>query len=433
MQPSAASTSSVSQRSDCENAVADRCAAGRGVEELDRHVGGRAAADVPLVQPALQRRRVDGGDAVVQQPAAVQLAEDRGDAAGAVDVLHQVVPVRRDLADARHAARDLVDVGHREVQLGLLGGGEQVQHGVGRAAHGDVERHRVLEGLTRRDRARQHRRVVAVVVARAQLDGRAAGRLVELPARGVRRQRRAVARQREAQRLGQAVHRVGGEHAAAGAARRARRLLDAREVVVGDRVGHGVGDRRDQVQPLAHGAVDERRRAALHRAAGDEDRRDVQPQRGVEHPRRDLVAVGDAHHGVGAVRVDHVLDRVGDDVARGQRVEHAVVAHRDAVVDGDRVELARDAARGVDGVGDDPADGREMRVAGDELRVAVGDRDDRLAPDVLALDAGGPQERASARHVASVRDRSRPEVRHASKGTRPRAPSLRILSRACMR
>ncbi len=29
--------------------------------------------------------------------------------------------------------------------LGLVGGGEQVQHGVGRAAHGDVERHGVLE------------------------------------------------------------------------------------------------------------------------------------------------------------------------------------------------------------------------------------------------------------------------------------------------
>ena len=42
---------------------------------------------------------------------------------------------------------------------------------------------------------------------------------------------------------------------------------------------------------------------------------------------------------VGAVRVDHVLDAVGDELAAGQRIEHPAVAHRDAVVDRNRVEL----------------------------------------------------------------------------------------------
>ena len=43
--------------------------------------------------------------------------------------------------------------------------------------------------------------------------------------------------------------------------------------------------------------------------------------------------------------VDHILDRVGNDVARGQAVEHAVVAHGDAVVDGDGVKLGSIAAQ----------------------------------------------------------------------------------------
>jgi dihydroxy-acid dehydratase len=47
---------------------------------------------------------------------------------------------------------------------------------------------------------------------------------------------------------------------------------------------------------------------------------------------------------VGAVRVDHVLHRVGDHVAAGQRIQHAVVAHGDAVVHGDGVELLGHAA-----------------------------------------------------------------------------------------
>ena len=50
------------------------------------------------------------------------------------------------------------------------------------------------------------------------------------------------------------------------------------------------------------------------------------------------------------------LDRVGDDLAAGQRVAHALVVHRDAVADADGVELERRAAghadAGLDGVGD---------------------------------------------------------------------------------
>ena len=52
----------------------------------------------------------------VDQAGAVELAEDRHDAAGAVDVLHVDVGLgRRDLAQHRHAARQPVDVGHGEV------------------------------------------------------------------------------------------------------------------------------------------------------------------------------------------------------------------------------------------------------------------------------------------------------------------------------
>ena len=86
---------------------------------------------------------------VVQQPGPAQLAEDRRDAAGPVHVLHVVVGVRRHLGQARHPPGDGVDGGQVEVDLALLGGGQDVQHRVGGAAHGDVERHRVLERLAR--------------------------------------------------------------------------------------------------------------------------------------------------------------------------------------------------------------------------------------------------------------------------------------------
>ncbi len=114
--------------------------------------------------------------------------------------------------------------------------------------------------------------------------------------------------------------------------------------------------RSSRSEPPSSGAPETTRAAehasGLHRAAGDEDRRDVQPQRGQQHAGGDLVAVGDADQRVGAVRVDHVLDGVGDDLAAGQRVEHAGVAHRDAVVHGDGVELAADPPASCDRAGD---------------------------------------------------------------------------------
>ena len=104
--------------------------------------------------------------------------------------------------------------------------------------------------------------------------------------------------------------------------------------------------------------------------------------------------------------VDHVLDAVGDNLAGRQRVEHAVVAHRDAVVDGDGVELLRNPAGRLDLARDELAEVLEVDVARDELREGIGDCDDRLA-EVAVLHAGRAPKAAGAGHVASVRGGAR--------------------------
>src|SRR2546421_83159 len=83
-----------------------------------------AAADVPGLEPLGQRVGMHRVHVLVEQAGALQLTEDRGDAAGAVHVLHEVRTVRRDLAEARHPAGELLDVLEGEVELGLLCRGE---------------------------------------------------------------------------------------------------------------------------------------------------------------------------------------------------------------------------------------------------------------------------------------------------------------------
>ena len=99
--------------------------------------------------------------------------------------------------------------------------------------------------------------------------------------------------------------------------------------------------------------------------------------------------------------VGHVFDAVGDEFARGQRIEHAVVAHRDAVVHGDGVEFLGDPACGLDLARDQLAEVLQVHVAGHELGKGIGDSDDRLA-EIAVLHAGGAPEAAGAGHVAAV-------------------------------
>ena len=172
-----------------------RHAAGPGHEEFARRVAGRPH-DVVARQRMLERLGVHHPDVAIEQARAVEFAQNSHDPAGAMDVLDMHVRHRRgDLAQTRHASRQPVDVGHGEVDLALVRGGEQMQDGVGRAAHGDVERHSVLERLERGDPARQHAFVAIFVITPREIDDEVAGLDEQAPPVGVGRHHRAVAGQ----------------------------------------------------------------------------------------------------------------------------------------------------------------------------------------------------------------------------------------------
>src|SRR5262249_19280880 len=89
---------------------------------------------------------------------------------------------------------------------------------------------------------------------------------------------------------------------------------------------------------------------------------------------------------------------------RRQRELHAVVAHGDAVVHPDRVEQERDTPGRPYALLDEVAHHLEVDVAGDDVDVAVADRDERLIPVALA-DPGGPEQAAMGRAGVAALDR----------------------------
>ena len=145
------------------------------------------------------------------------------DAAGTVHVLHMVYSAfgrfgGRDAADVRCPPGHALDILQAELHARFVGHGQQVKDGVGRSAHGHVQRKGVLERLLVHDLSRQHPVGVAAPAARplpGHHDDPLRGDLEQAQPRRARRQTRAVARRGHADCLGQAVHAVGREHPAA--------------------------------------------------------------------------------------------------------------------------------------------------------------------------------------------------------------------------
>ena len=222
--------------------------------------------------------------------------------------------VRCDLAQHRDAARESVDVVHREIDPRFVGCSQQVQDGVRRTSHGDVERHGVLEGRLGGDRARQHRLVAFVVVACGVADDELGRRLEEPPAVGVRGQQGSVARQGEPQGLGQAVHRIGGKHSGTRTASGAGPTFDFLDICIAATAvcthDHGV----DQIYSLAVEIT------GFHRASGYKNRRNIQTHSSHQHARSDFVTITDTKQSVYLMGVGHVFHTVGDDFPRRKRV-----------------------------------------------------------------------------------------------------------------
>ena len=130
------------------------------------------SGDVVLVDGFAERQSVGAFYVEVQQTVAFgQFAQYAEYAAGAVAVLHGIFwRVGRQFAQAGYAAAQRVDVLHREVHAALLCHGQQVQYGVGAAAHGDVETHGVEESRPRGYAAWQHALVAVFIVGEGVLD-----------------------------------------------------------------------------------------------------------------------------------------------------------------------------------------------------------------------------------------------------------------------
>ena len=327
----------------------------------------------------------------VDESQAVQSLHDGAQAAGVVQV-HQAVDAGGiQLHQMWHRVGNGVDALQVKLQPRLMGDGGQVQHGVGGAAQGHVRRQTVLDSLLRDD-------VTGAQVLFHQLHDLHACVLGKQDALALHGGDGAVAGQTQTQQLRHAVHGVGREHAGAGAAAGAGVLHDVLGLGLGHLAGaHGAGS----LESVRQGHLVAIGLTGHHGATGAEDGGDVHPQGRHDHAGHDLVAVGDKHQTVKGMGVGHDLHGVRDVLTAGQREEHALVVHGNAVAHADGGELDRSATchtdAGLHGLGDLV----QMHVARDDLILSADHTDDG-ATQFLVCEAQGAEQRpvGNAVHAA---------------------------------
>ena len=204
--------------------------------------------------------------------------------------------------------------------------------------------------------------------------------------------------QGQAHALDEGGHGVGGVHAAAGAGAGAGVLDDGAAFIFGDGAGEGLAVAlegadhvEDFVLALDLGA------AGLDGAAVDHQTGAIDAPHGHDHAGHVLVAPGEGDQRVIPLGRHDGLDAVGDDVARLQRVAHAVGAHRDAVGDADGVEAHTDEVGFLDAIVNQFGEVVEVHVAGVAFPPDRGDAD--LGLDHVAFFQAGGEEHGLRRSL----------------------------------
>ena len=235
------------------------------------------------------RLAVDGQRVLVDELALHQLVDHRRHAAGAMELLAEILAGRLHVDEQGHVVAHLLPLADVELDADVAGDGVDVDRGVGRAADGAVDHDRVLERLPSQDVGRLEVLPHHVDDAPARLVG-------DLAALAVRRRDRGASRQAHAERLGEGVHRRRRAHGVAMADRRRGGRDDLHELLVIDLALGEVRARLPHDRPRSRALAV--MPAVIHRASRQHDRRDVDCRRGHDAGGRRLVAAGGQHDAV---------------------------------------------------------------------------------------------------------------------------------------
>ena len=285
-------------------------------------------------QVFLHRLTRAGQNGRIKQVQPFQFFQDRVDAACLVEVFHIGRTCWRKVAKVGGAFADFVDFFQGEGNAALVGDCGQVQHTVRRT----TKRH-VCDDCVADCRFRHN--IAGLDLLFHKLHYLHTCVLCKLNSRRVHRRNRTVATQTHTQHFGQAVHGVCGIHTRTRTAGRTYLAFEFRQLTF---VDFSCFVSAHRLEHTGEGTLFAAHSACQHRAARNEDRRDIQSRRRHQKPGHVLVAVGNHDEAVKAVRHDHRLGAVRNQITGDEGILHPDVPHRNPVAYGDCREHNRRTA-----------------------------------------------------------------------------------------
>ncbi len=319
----------------------------------------------------------------MQRPILQHDSHDSGDSPDRMQVLHDVTAGRLEVGEIGRTVADPLEVLQAQLDVDCMSHCDEMQDRVRRTSQHHRDCDGVFECLPGHDLSGSD-----VLFQQAPDGGAGCTALIEFA--GIRGGSRRAVRQAHAQGFDGGRHRIGGVHAPTGACARAGKTHDLLATIVIDATRQVLAVGLECGHDVQWRVI--RQMARSDRSSVDHDRGAIDPPHRHHRARHVLVAAGDRDVGVVPLSAHHRLDRVGDEVARLERVAHALGAHRDAVGDTDGVEAHSDHARGHDALFDPSSELIEVHVAGIPLVPDRGDADLRLV-HVVGRQAGGIEHR----------------------------------------
>ena len=323
----------------------------------------------------------DAGRIEIEQR--LELAQEGGQAAGVVEMLHVVRAGRLEVEQHRDLAAQSIEDLEVDVHAGAAGYGRQVNQAIGGSADRLQDDHGIAHGGCGDQVAWLGR------AGDGHLGGALAAGLGNAAAVGVRGGRGGAHGQRQAQRFDQAGHGAGRAHQPCRCRQKGEASAD--QLDLGDVDGAGAVLRPE---PAAIGAGAQHFASVMahhHRPGRQHDGRQIDAGSGHDLRRQGLVAAADQHYRVHRLRTDHFLR-----IHRHQVAQEHRGGMGETLADGDGGKHHRQTAGEHDAALYALDQVRHVAVAGIEVAEGIGHTDDRAIEGVVGiagrLDEGFAQE-----------------------------------------
>ena len=281
----------------------------------------------------------DGHTGAVKQSVFEQVLHHGGGSTNMMQIFHDVFAAGLEIRDVGDSIADRLKVINREGDIDRTCHGDQVQDRIRRSAGCHNEDHRIFKGGTGHD-------VAGLQIHFEQLMDRLTRCDAFPQLQGIfGRDRRAVG-EGHPHGFNRRGHGVGGIHAAASTRSWAAMFDDRLSFFVGDLSGNVLAitlKSRNNVKFWMQGDA-----TGLDGSAVDHECRTIQSSHRHDAAGHVFIAAGDGNIGIVPLCGHDGFDAVRDDVARLQRVRHAVGPHGDPVADPDRIEPHPPEACGID-------------------------------------------------------------------------------------